>query len=297
MHPVHPTHVALSWQTLRDLVSLTKPRVTSLVLLTAGGGLWLAPTGVRPWSSGLFLLATAAVVGSANALNCWIERDSDRLMQRTRKRPLPAGRLPSGWALAFGLTLGLLSLPVLALAANLLTAWLGALALAGYVWIYTPLKRLTPAALYVGAIPGAMPPLMGWTAATGRIDAVGLTLFGILFVWQIPHFLAIALFRCPEYERAGLRVLPSVVGTRGTRHRLLVWSLVLLVVSTLPTALGVTGMRYLAVACVLGGGLVAWAVQGLRATSDVRWARRYFAGTLLHLTVLVIVLVADFSAP
>ena len=199
--------------TLRDLVSLIKPRITFLVITTSAGGLWLAPGTPGLTRSIIAVLAIAAVVMSANALNCWMERVSDRAMTRTMNRPLPAGRLDPKIALVFGLALGAISVPVLALLVNPITGELGAIALIMYVWMYTPLKQKTWTALLVGAVPGAMPPLMGWTAATGHVELPGVVLFAVLFIWQIPHFIAISVFRQSEYERAAIRVLPSVVGT------------------------------------------------------------------------------------
>jgi protoheme IX farnesyltransferase len=199
------------------------------------------------------LLGTAGTVGAANALNCWIERDRDRLMARTRLRPLPSGRMESGVALAFGILLAVFSLPLLAMASNGLTGSLGFLALVSYVAAYTPLKPKSPMAMLVGAIPGALPPLMGWTAVTGKIGLGGLLLFGILFAWQMPHFLAIALFRKEEYRSAGYMALPLVRGDDATRVWMLVWTVVLVILSVLLVPLGVAGPFYLAVALVLGG--------------------------------------------
>jgi len=207
-----------------DLVSLLKPRLSSLVLCTLAGGMWLAPgeLSLPRWVA--TLLGTAGTVGAANALNCWLERDRDRFMARTRLRPLPSGRMESGVALGFGILLAVFSLPLLALASNGLTASLGFLALVSYVAAYTPLKPKSPMAMLVGAIPGALPPLMGWTAVTGRIGIGGLLLFGILFAWQMPHFLAIALFRKEEYRNAGYMALPLVSGDDVTRVWMLLWT-------------------------------------------------------------------------
>ncbi len=190
--------------TLRELALLTKPRITLLVLVTAAGGLWIAPERVSAVTAIVTLAATAAVVSAANALNCWLEREIDKHMTRTANRPLPARRLEPRVALAFGIGVGLFSVPVLWIAANPLTGLLAAIALVTYVGIYTPMKQRSAKALLIGAVPGALPPLMGYTAATNRLDAVGLAVFGILFFWQLPHFLAIATFRREEYERAGI---------------------------------------------------------------------------------------------
>jgi heme o synthase len=279
--------------TVRDLVSLTKPRITLLVLITTAGGMWLAPTAPS-WPLALaMLLATGAVVGSANALNCWLERDIDRHMRRTARRPLPAGRLDPRLALGFGLVLGVVAVPVLAVAVNPLTGLLGAAALVSYVAIYTPLKQRTPAALLVGAVPGALPPLMGWTAATGRIDAPAVVLFGILFLWQLPHFLAIALFRAEEYTNAGLKVLPAVRGERTARWHLALYAGALVPVSLLLVPLGVAGGAYLVVAGVAGAVFFGASVWGLRRAPGMRWARGVFIISLVYLTALFAALLVD----
>jgi heme o synthase len=279
--------------TVRDLVSLTKPRITLLVLITTAGGMWLAPSAPS-WSLAMvMLLATGAVVGSANALNCWLERDIDRHMRRTAGRPLPAGRLDPRLALAFGLVLGVVSVPVLALMVNPLTGLLGAAALVSYVAVYTPLKQRTPAALLVGAVPGALPPLMGWTAAMGTIDAPAVVLFGILFLWQLPHFLAIALFRSDEYTRAGLKVLPAVRGERVAKLHLVLYAGALVPVSLLLVPLGVAGPAYLTVAAVAGAGFFAASLLGLRAAAGGRWARGVFIVSLVYLTALFAALLVD----
>jgi heme o synthase len=165
-----------------DLVALTKPRVTGLVMATAAVGMGVAP-GVIGLSQALYMLATTALlVGAANSLNCWLERESDAFMRRTRGRPLPAGRLNPPVAFGFATALTLVSLPMLSIAVNPVTGLLGTLSLFSYVWLYTPLKYKTPYAMVVGAVPGALPPLMGWTAVTGEIGWGGLVLFGIVFV-------------------------------------------------------------------------------------------------------------------
>ncbi|MCA3012209.1 MAG: protoheme IX farnesyltransferase, partial [Myxococcaceae bacterium] len=180
---------------VRDLASLTKPRLSGLVLFTTAGGMWLSGAPLTWWSWLVALLGTAGTVGAANAFNCYLERDSDRFMARTAVRPLPQARLEPVVALGFASALALVSVPVLFVGVNALTGALGLLALTSYVLVYTPMKSRTHWAMVVGAVPGALPPLMGWTAATGRIEGPGLVLFAILFVWQMPHFIAIALFR------------------------------------------------------------------------------------------------------
>lgn len=279
--------------TLRDLVSLTKPRITLLVVITTAGGLWLAPGSLEPWKVAVTLLATAIVVASANALNCWMERDVDRLMARTKNRPLPAGRLDARLALAFGLALGVISVPLLTLLVNPLTGLLAAIALVTYVWVYTPLKQRSWTALLVGAVPGALPPLMGWTAATGELEAPGIVLFGILFLWQLPHFIAIALFRREDYERAGMKVLPSVHGEAPARLQAVLYAGALVPVTLLLVPLGVAGTVYLVIAGGLGAAFFAMALAGLRRAAGRAWARKLFLASLVHLTVLFAALMLD----
>jgi protoheme IX farnesyltransferase len=280
--------------TLRELVAITKPRITLMVVLTAAGGMWLAPGHTSAVTVLVALGALAQVVAGANALNCWLERDTDRLMRRTAVRPLPAQRLAPTPALIFGLALGLTSVPILWLWVNPLTALLGAASLVIYVCVYTPMKQLSWFALLVGAIPGAMPPLMGWTAVTGSIDLPGLVLFGVLFIWQIPHFLAIATFRRKEYEAAGLVVLPSVHGDRAARWHSLVWTAVLLPLSLLLTPLGVAGWFYFAAALLMGGHYFWMSVRAVRSPEgDTSWSRKVFFSSLAYLPVVFAVLMAD----
>jgi len=279
-----------------DLVSLLKPRLSSLVLCTLAGGMWLAPgeLSVARWVA--TLLGTAGTVGAANALNCWIERDRDRFMARTRMRPLPSGRMESGVALGFGILLAVFSLPLLALASNGLTGCLGFVALVSYVAAYTPLKPRSWTAVLVGGIPGALPPLMGWTAVTGRIGFGGLLLFGILFAWQMPHFLAIALFRKEEYRNAGYMALPLVSGDDATRVWMLLWTVLLVVLSVLLVPLGVAGPLYLVVALVLGGAFLVLVARGVVRREQKAWARKTFLFSLVYLAGLFAALLLSARA-
>jgi protoheme IX farnesyltransferase len=271
---------------LADLLSLTKPRLSSLVLCTLAGGMWMAPGHLSPVRWVLTLLGTAGTVGAANALNCWLERDRDRLMARTCGRPLPAGRMEPGVALGFGLLLAVVSLPILALASNWLTASLGLLALLSYVVAYTPLKARAAGAMLVGAVPGALPPLMGWTAVTDRLGLGGLVLFGILFTWQMPHFLAIALYREDEYRLAGLRTFPVVYGGAITRAWMLAWTVLLVATSLLLVPLGMAGPLYLGVAVLLGGAFLVQVLRGLLRREGRAWARQTFLFSLIYLAAL-----------
>jgi len=278
---------------LRDFVELGKPRLSLLVIFTAAVGAWLAPLALS-WPRTLaFLLATSTLVAAANTLNCWLERELDGRMRRTRNRPLPAGRVEPGAALASGLILAALSLAVLAAATNALTTSLGAVALATYVLAYTPLKRLTPWAVFVGAVPGAIPPLMGWTAATGGTAVAGWVLFAILFFWQLPHFVAISLYLKEDFRRAGFRVLPLVRGDLAARRHLFAYTLVLVGVSLTVQPLGLAGTVYTICAALLALPFVAIAAIGLRRATGAAWASRIFGYTLLYLPILITVLVLD----
>lgn len=273
---------------VRDLILLSKPRLSTLVMITCAGGLWLAPGEISPARAILVVLATAAVVGAANALNCFMERDLDARMRRTRDRPLPAGRLDPLVAVALGVLVPTFAVPILVLGAGRLTAALAVVAIASYVLVYTPMKRRTPLALFVGAVPGAIPPAMGWTAVTGRLDAGGLALFAVLFAWQLPHFLAVSLYLEDDYARAGLPVFARVHGDPATRRAILLTSALLVAVSFLPAIAGVVRPAYSAVAAALGAGLLAHAAAGLRGRAG--WARGFFRTTLVYLTALFAVL-------
>ena len=279
-------------ETVRDVVSLAKPRITLMVLITTAGGLALAGS-VDLRTAFLTLLGTALVVGSANTLNCWLERDIDRFMTRTQNRPLPAGRLSPNVALLFGLVLGGVSIPLLTLGVNRLTGVLAAIALVSYVAVYTPLKQKTPAALLIGSVPGALPPLIGWTAATGKLEWAGIALFGILFFWQLPHFIAIAIFREAEYTRAGFRVLPAVRGLRVAKVHAVVHSVLLLLVTLSLVPLQVAGLSYFAFALLLGLGMVVLALRGFARDAGHRWARQLFAASLIYLPMLFVALAVD----
>src|SRR5450432_727742 len=219
---------ARSWSALLEL---GKPRLAGLVMVTMLCGALVAP-GPRPLGRVLIaMFATALVVAAANALNMYIERDTDALMKRTASRPLPTGRLSPEAALWFARACGVVGLTLLVLWVNLASAALALLALLSYVLAYTPLKRSTSFALHVGAIPGAIPPLIGWASITGSLAPRALPLFLILLVWQLPHFLAIATFRREEYARAGLVVQPNVSGLVATRRWILIYSALLFAVS------------------------------------------------------------------
>lgn len=278
---------------IRDLVALTKPRITATVLLTTAGGLGLAP-GSLAWEKQLWtLVGTGVVVSAASVLNNYLERDSDARMRRTCKRPLAAGRVAPQTALYFGLALASIAIPLLTFLVHPLPGLLAFIAFVSYVWLYTPMKRMSSDALLVGAVPGAMPPLIGWTAVTGEIDLAGLVLFSILFVWQLPHFLAIALYSQEDYARGGLMVHPVVHGERSSRRWAVVWSAAQLAVSLLPVPLGVAGWIYGAIALVAGTAFLLTAIDGLRPGRGREWSRRLMLGSVLYLVTIFCALALD----
>jgi protoheme IX farnesyltransferase len=287
--PIHP--LASAGARLRDAVELAKPRITTMVVFTTAMGLWLAPGPLAPARAAAILAFTTLLVGSANALNSFLERDVDARMHRTRHRPIPSGRIDAWSALALGLAAGAFAVPALALVANPLTAAVGLAAWVLYVVVYTPLKRVTPWALEIGAIPGALPPLMGWTAVTGSVDAGGLALVAVLVFWQLPHFLAITLYLGDDYARGGLRVWPVVRGEHAARVRLALYTVGLVAASA--AAAPLAGGVYAWTALVLGAGFLALALRGLRQQAGPPLARRTMLYSLVYLCVLLAVLVAD----
>ena len=280
--------------TASDLLALAKPRITALVVFTTAIGLWLAPHGLRPLTIALTLVGTVLIVAAANVLNMYLERDTDALMARTMYRPLPAHRMDPGVALKFGVALAAVSVPLLTFAVGALPGLLASIALVSYVLLYTPMKRQTAASLLVGALPGAIPPLIGWTAATERLDLPGILLFAVMFLWQVPHFLAITLFRKEDYARAGLVVQPNEPGgEREARANIVRYTVALVAVSLLFVPLGVGRGAYLAVALMVGAVFLGYAIAGLRQGAGRRWARNLFLLSLLYLPVLFGALVLD----
>lgn len=282
----------------RDYLSLVKPRITLLVLVTAAAGYYLGSPGAVEVTGLLHLLVgTALVASGTSAMNQVLERDVDGRMERTRDRPLPAGRLRAAPAAAFAGGLSVAGTVYLAATTNLLTAGLAGACFLVYDLVYTPLKRVHPLSTLVGAVPGALPAAGGWTAATGRLDAGALTLFGILFLWQLPHFLALAWLFRDQYRAAGLRML-SVEDPGGsrTRHHALTYAIVLLPVSLLPASLGIAGAAYAVCAVGLGGLFILQAARFFRSASR-RSAGRLFRYSVLYLPLLLGVLALDKAPP
>jgi protoheme IX farnesyltransferase len=286
----------------RDWLLLLKPRVVSLVVFTGAIGLFLAPGHLHPVLAFTAILCIAIAAGAAGALNMWWERDIDALMHRTRRRPLPDGRIEPGDALGFGVTLAIGSVLVMGLATNLAAAaWL-AVSIGFYVFIYTMwLKRRTPQNIVIGGASGAFPPIIGWVAVTGHLGVLPILLFGIIFLWTPPHFWALSLYACKDYGRAGVPMLPVVAGPRSTRWHVLAYTVPLGVVAVLPWVLGYAGALYGVTAAVMSAGFVAGALwvlgdrqdaSGKSLTGD-RPAKLLFRYSLLYLAVLFLSLALD----
>lgn len=281
---------------VRDICALTKPSITVTAVVTCAGGFVLATERPGAVVLAATLAGTALVVSSANAFNMLLERDSDGRMSRTRERPLPAGRMSARTAAAEAVVLGVAGVAVLAGIVNALTAGVALASIVAYAFVYTPLKRVTPWALLVGAVPGAAPPLLGWTAATGGLEAPGLALFLVLFVWQLPHFFAIALRRREEYADAGIRAVTVVYGPEVARRYALVSSALLIPASLTLPLLSAAGWTYAGVALALGAWMVCVSTAALRADQPARWERRLFVASLAYLPVLMLGLAADALA-
>lgn len=272
---------------MRAYAELTKPGVTRLVMITTAAGAIAAPGAVDWRRFGWVMLGTTLVVASANSLNMYIERNGDAVMERTRGRPIPSGRISPRAAWVFGVLTGVVGLLIESFLLDWLTGLVAAVALTSYVLAYTPLKRVTPLALQVGAVPGALPPVIGWVAMTGSIGAGAVALFVLMFVWQLPHFLAITLFRQREYEKAGIRVLPAVRGVAQTKAEIIVYSLLLVAASLAPLAAGIGHDAYLSLALASGAGFFAFSLFGLEGSAGDRWARSLFFASMPHLVLVM----------
>ncbi len=280
-----------------DYLELLKPRVMSLVVFTALCGLMVAPGHVDLVTAMVSLLAIAVGAGASGALNMAYDADIDSVMVRTKGRPVPQGRVSPGQAMAFGLVLSVLSVMLLAVASNFLSAALLAGTIAFYAVVYTMwLKRWTPQNIVIGGAAGALPPMIGYAVVTGGISVVSLTLFAIIFIWTPPHFWALALLRTDDYARAGIPMMPNVKGPDRTRLEILIYTLVLAPVGFLPWVLGVGGAAYGTLSIVTGAAMVYLAVQVFRrrvgAAAD-QAAKHLFGFSILYLFLLFAVLLAE----
>ena len=290
------TLVASAGVRARDLLGLTKPGITAMVAVSAAAGMLVAAHGGAAPPLALWLhalMGTALVSAGASALNQVLERDFDGLMRRTAQRPLPSGRLHPDVALLFGVVLAILGLLELAWGANLLAALLAGGTLAGYVWVYTPLKRVSSLSTLVGAIPGAVPPVIGWAAVRGDVEPRAWALFALLFFWQMPHFLAIAWLYRADYERGGFPMLPvsDPDGMRTSRQALL-YCAALVPVSLLPAALGLAGGVFFAGALLAGAWFLAAASLFALDRSTAN-ARRLMLVSVFYLPAVLATLAAD----
>jgi protoheme IX farnesyltransferase len=284
--------VAKQRSRLSDFVTLTKPGVMMLAVFTAIVGFAIAPGDLAPLRACLAVLAIAAGAGAAGVLNMWYDADIDALMTRTARRPIPSGGIGQGEALAFGLVLAGGSVVMLALAANLVAAGLLAFTILFYVVVYTMwLKRHTPHNIVIGGAAGALPPVIGWAAATGDIGFEPMVLFLIIFLWTPPHFWALALNRSDDYARAGVPMLPVVAGRTATKRQILIYSLLLAPASLLPCVLGFAGGLYGAIATIWGALFVAVALRLSRMREgDAPVAQRLFVLSIAYLFLLFAVL-------
>lgn len=273
-----------------DYVALLKPRVMSLVIFTALTGVLIAPAHVNPVIGFASLLAIAIGAGASGALNMWYDADVDALMKRTRRRPIPAGRVLKEDALGFGLVLSLLSVITLGIVANWLAAALLAFTIFFYVAVYTMwLKRSTPQNIVIGGAAGALPPIVGYAAATGEISLASLILFAIIFVWTPPHFWALALVKADDYGRAGIPMLPNVKGANRTRRDILLYALLLAPLGLMPWLMGVASLAYGVIAAVLGAIMLWFAARVYHYRAGPKadpCAKQLFGFSILYLFLL-----------
>jgi protoheme IX farnesyltransferase len=277
-----------------DYIALMKPRVMSLVVFTAFVGLLIAPGHLHPVIAFTALLCIAVGAGAAGTLNMWYDADIDERMTRTAARPIPAGRVAPGEALAFGITLAVFAVVVLGLLVNIVAAALLALTIAFYVLIYTMwLKRSTPQNIVIGGAAGALPPMIGWAAATGGVAIEPILLSLIIFFWTPPHFWALSLYRTEDYARAGVPMLPVVAGEAETRRQILLYSLVLAPLGVAPWFLGYTGPLYGVIAVAAGAVIVALALRVRGERNGHAASKQMFAFSILYLFLLFAMLLVD----
>jgi len=282
-----------------DLVTLTKPRIISLLLVTTVAPMFITPAGLPTASLVLWvILGGYLMAGGANAINMWFDRDIDDKMSRTRLRPIPAGRIPATLGLAFGISLGLVAFAIFWYRVNHLSAWLALAGLLFYVFIYTIwLKRSSPQNIVVGGAAGAFPPLVGWAAVTGRLDLAAIYLFAIIFYWTPPHFWALALVKRGEYARAGVPMMPVVRGEDRTKFEMLAYTLILLPLTLMPAFFGALGAFYGIAAALLGARLLWYCIQLLRDRSITPMAWRMYRYSLLYLALLFVAMGVDRALP
>jgi len=288
-----------------DFIALLKPRVMSLVVFTGFAGLLVAPGSLHPLLAAVAVACIAIGAGAAGAVNMWYDRDIDAIMERTRRRPIPAGLVAPEEAIAFATVLCLFSVMLMGLAVNWVAAALLALAIAFYVFVYTVwLKRRTPQNIVIGGAAGAFPPMIGWAAVTGGVSLESLALFLLIFFWTPPHFWSLALYREGDYAKAGVPMLPVVAGKAATRRQIVIYSLILLPLALLPCLLGTAGLVYGLVALVMGCLFVTLSLRVLADPGDQggdqgnrqggeQAAKQMFGFSILYLFVLFALLIID----
>ncbi len=288
---------ALYDPTVSDFIALMKPRVMSLVVFTALVGLVAAPGTLHPVLAVIALIAITVGAGASGALNMWYDADIDRHMARTAARPIPRGKVTETEALAFGTVLSLFSVVTLGVLVNWVAGALLALTIAFYLFVYTMwLKRRTPQNIVIGGAAGAFPPMIGWAAVTGDVSIDSILLFMLIFMWTPPHFWALALYRCRDYERVGVPMLPVVAGLRETRRQILIYSVLLVLTALAPFFTGLGGYAYLATSIVSGAVFLwlAWQTWTITEGREAdRTAKRLFVFSIFYLFALFAVLLAE----
>lgn len=278
-----------------DFFALLKPRVMSLVVFSGFAGMWLAPdfSSTHPFLIFMAVLALAINAGAAGAINMWYDRDIDRIMKRTRGRPIPMGRIDPDEALTFGLVLSIFSVMVMGLALNWLAAGVLAFANFFYVVIYTMLlKRRTPQNIVIGGAAGAFPPMVGWAAITGDISLDSVVLFLIIFFWTPPHFWALSLYANEDYKKAKIPMMSVVAGAYATKIQMLVYTLILFPITLMPYFMGVSGGIYLLAAVILSGFFIVTALKVLYS-QDMKPAKRMFGYSVFYLFAIFLAMMID----
>lgn len=287
---------------VRDWFALLKPRVMTLVVFSGLVGLLVAPGPIHPVLAATAILCIAVAAGASGAINMWYDRDIDAVMRRTANRPIPAGRIKPEAALSFGVFLAVASVVIMGLATNLVAAAVLAGSIGFYVFIYTMwLKRRTPQNIVIGGAAGAFPPMIGWAAVTGHVSVEAVAMFAIVFFWTPPHFWALSLYASGDYQRAGVPMLPVVAGAKETRRQIWLYSLLLVPVTLVPVAIGMSGLAYGAAAVVLGGFFLhyMWRVkrdaqdEAGRSLGNDAPARAAFRFSIIYLFALLTALAAD----
>jgi heme o synthase len=282
-----------------DLITLTKPRIISLLLVTTIAPMFITPAGLPTWSQlGWVALGGYLMAGGANAINMWFDRDIDDKMVRTRLRPIPAGRMTPAAVLLFGLTLGAVSFTLFWHFVNPLSAWLALAGLAFYVLVYTVwLKRLSPQNIVIGGAAGAFPPLVGWAAMTGSISLGALYLFAIIFYWTPPHFWALALNKQRDYGAAGVPMMPNVHGVHETKRQMVLYTLMMIPLTIMPSVVGITGLVYGVAAILLGLRFLqlCWRIMREDGVTPTTW--KLYKYSLLYLALLFVAMAGDRWIP